>query len=75
MRLFLLTTEHWDYDCNEGFLIRAKDEKSARQMAQERIADEELTHPELWLLPEYSTCECLLAAGEPGILLKSFHAG
>jgi hypothetical protein len=56
-----------------GFIIRAKNEASARKMANEKarcclVKDE-------WLDPSYTSCIELLKSDEEGIILSSFRAG
>ncbi len=60
------------YDENHGFIIRAATEKEAREMAAQDAFDE---GPAVWLDPAATTCERLMVAGEPGIILVDYLAG
>ena len=60
------------YDCNDGFVIRAKSEKQARKLASEDFADE---GKDCWLYSDKSSCEKIKSTGENEIILKDFHAG
>lgn len=66
------------YDKAFGFVVRARDEESARKFAHESAGDENrgeflgkkvaaTTTP--WLDPRYSTCEELKQRGEEGVIL------
>ena len=73
----------WDpwYDKAFGFVVRAKNEQSARAMAHERAGDENRGEflgkvtsktDAPWLDPSYSTCEELLRTGEAEVILRDF---
>lgn len=49
-----------------GVIVRADDEESARNYAVKIHANE---GAKAWILPEYTTCEELEAAGEPGVIM------
>lgn len=49
-----------------GVIVRAEDENSARSYAVKIAANE---GAKAWMLPGYSTCEELEAAGEPGVIM------
>jgi hypothetical protein len=73
MKLFLVErTGPTDYDENSGFLIRAKDENTARLIASQQNGDEDKTE---WLTPFKSKCEEVSKSGDEGVLLRDFHAG
>jgi hypothetical protein len=61
------------YDCNVGFLVRAKSENQARKIASRRHGGDE--SPEKWLDPKRSSCERVRVGGQAGILMVDFHAG
>ena len=68
----------WDpwYDKAYGFVIRAFNERRARQLADGNGSDENgaIKGVKPWLDAKYSTCEELLPDGEPGELLRDFHS-
>lgn len=61
------------YDCNNGFIVRAKDASEARKIASERSFGDEGSA--CWTDSKRSSCEKLSARGKPGIILTDFHAG
>jgi len=71
MQYFLLkrAEEDWDYDQYHGFVIAAKDEAQAREIAQERAG-----WPN-WKDPTRVTCTVLTKPKKAGIILADFHAG
>jgi hypothetical protein len=73
MRLWLLTTNHYDYDQYSGFVVRATNEKKARELAAEACGRSG-NGPE-FLNPKRSKCEPLSARGEAEVILESFNAG
>lgn len=76
MKLFkLYCVEGPGWDCNYGFIVRAKDEQSARALAQFEISDESYESKEFWLDPKFSTCEEVSVKGEAEVILNDFHAG
>ena len=62
--------EPW-YDKNFGFVIRAKNEASARQIAADNASDE---GKDAWLKAEFSDCRILTAVGESGVVETNFAA-
>jgi hypothetical protein len=75
-----------EYDVADGFIVRAEDEQTAREIAAAPIGpilggetefpirawgDE---GPETWLNPKFSTCEEIIPDGEPGIIIRDFNA-
>ena len=77
MKLWLLSVreneEHvWSYDMNYGCVIRAETEGDARTLAETERGFEPKG---AWLNSDYTTCEELIAAGKPGIILEDYHAG
>jgi hypothetical protein len=76
MKLFkLYCVDNPGWDCNHGFVIRAKDEISARNLAQTHIADERSESKDFWLGAKFSTCEEITVKGESEIILNDFNAG
>jgi hypothetical protein len=72
------------YDTNWGFVIRAKSEKAAREMASAIPGDENryswegsrrIIVDSPWLHSEQTTCVPLAARGETEIVLRDFNAG
>ena len=76
MKLFLLEVidddKGFGLDCNYGFVIRAKDEETARKYAANHAADE---GPKVWLNTVFTTCIEIQDEGEGGIILMDFRAG
>jgi hypothetical protein len=74
MRLWLLKRRYAIpvYDCNDGFVIRAGSEVTARFWASQKAADE---GPNTWIDTTHSTCEPLEQDGESGVILIDFNAG
>lgn len=82
MKIFLLESKFdakpWKswYDTAERFVVVAKDEAQARQMATEHGGDEVRNHPDAWLNPKYSTCVVLTTRGPgrrpKGVVLRDF---
>lgn len=62
----------WPYDKNHGYVIRAKTQEDARQMAADRACDEGSA---VWLNPESTMCEELKCEGEPEVCMTDFAAG
>jgi len=58
--------ELW-YDKCFGFVIRAENEKEAREIAAKERGDED---KKAWLSSEYSTCKVLFASGEKGMIIE-----
>lgn len=76
MKLFkLYCVESPGWDCNHGFVIRAKDELAARELAQNQISDEKDESKEFWLDSNFSSCEEIKINGDPEIILNDFNAG
>lgn len=64
------------YDVNLGFIVRAKTEKQAREIAQKQSGgDEKQFAPDAWINPFYSTCTELNAEGKTEIIQSNFRAG
>lgn len=92
MKLYLLRPIHtngddpWEpwYDKAFGFVVRAKDEKAAREFAHADAGDEnrgESLRKKIsdtiapWREPKYSTCiELVPKGGEEGVIIKDFAA-
>ena len=71
------------YDKAFGFVVRAKTEAEARELAHSQAGDEnrgEFSGTKIantktpWLDDKYSSCSILETTGEPGIVIKDFHA-
>ena len=61
--------EPW-YDKAFGFVVEARSEAEARQLANEDGGDE---CGDPWLDPEMSTCERLRTTGKPRIVIQDFR--
>ncbi len=75
MRLFkleMIDEDDRDYDCAHGFVVRASSEAHAREIASGEAGNEKA---EFWKDPDKSRCEVLRVDGDPGIILRDFHAG
>ena len=61
------------WDETIGFVIRAKSEIEAREIANKNSSgvEESIT----WSDPEHSSCVELKTAGEAGVILEAFKAG
>lgn len=59
------------YDKCFGFVVRAKDEATARKIASENTWCED---EEAWLKERYSTCEILTADGKEGMIIEDGKA-
>ena len=68
MKLFLLSTNDYDWDEYDAFLIRAKDEAAARAEAVK------ITENLLWDGDKVS-CEVITVKGKAEIIISSFNAG
>ena len=80
MKLWLLKAhpdnERWGYDCYYGFVVRAVDEKAAREMVP--VGDEgagwrNFGNP--WLDELLTSCVELTVHGKPEVVLSDFSAG
>lgn len=60
--------EPW-YDKAFGFVVRAKDEETARKLASEKCGDEKAN---AWLDAKYSTCDELTSNGEAKVVIRDF---
>ena len=73
-----MKNDPWDpwYDTMQGFVIRAKTEMEARQIAHECGGNENFaireTHP--WKDKKYSTCIELSIKGKQELVLSDFNA-
>ena len=70
------------YDKCFGFVVRAENEESAREIAQDNAHDEkrneffgrkESNTTEPWLNPQYSTCTVLELIGPSELILSDVH--
>jgi hypothetical protein len=75
VKLYLLRrlgSDQVAYDEAEGFVVRAKSHKMARDFAACRSGEEgEIC----WTNPDFSTCEEINADGVGGVVLRDFKAG
>ncbi len=72
MKVFLLERiGESGYDENLGFVIRARNEAHAREIAELHLADEDKG---TWTLASTSTCTVITNAGYMGIILNNFNA-
>ena len=72
MKIFLLRRigdADWDEYLTK--LVRAKNEKQAREMANERVGDE----GRIWTNPNKVSCETLSRKGDPEIIIEQFNTG
>ncbi len=75
------TRKIWSWDCAYGFVVRAEDERSAREfVARSRDRDdwENTTGdegPEAWRDVTLTSCVELTGEGGPEIILRDFVAG
>ena len=73
MKIYLISTDAWTWDCYSDHVIAANSEKEVRELAQDSAADEGssiwLTAPVI-LLGDYKGLN-----QTPFIILSSFHAG
>jgi hypothetical protein len=60
------------YDTAQGFVVRAKSAKRARQIASDFSGDE---GKDTWLLSEKSCCLIIPSTGDEKMVLRSFKAG
>ena len=58
------------YDCAQQFVVRAKDETQARQVASADHGDEGAG---VWLDPACTRCEVVSIAGAPGVVARSYY--
>jgi len=54
-----------------GKVIRAKNVKEARRIANVRVADE----GEIWENPKLTSCKIIKTEGKSEVILNDFHAG
>lgn len=69
------------HDMTYGVVVRAEDERAARQLARSQAGDEvrvDLTasaNRDAWIDPALSNCVELLPEGGPGVIITNFLAG
>jgi hypothetical protein len=73
MKLWVITTEKYDYDEYDGFVIRAKNKKEARELAVKAAKSGDNAY--VFADPERSKCVEILKKGTPEVILSSFNAG
>lgn len=83
MNLYLLQADRGDpkvrevvptYDAAHGFVVRAVDERQARQLAADLCGDE---GPNVWWGGTFTSCELLATNvfGEAEVILRDYNAG
>lgn len=70
-KLARLTEANHRWDRHEGFVIRARNEKYARNLANLEAPKED----NIWLDPKSTTCEPIYPQGPSEVILADFHAG
>lgn len=73
-KLYILEAKRaWEpwYDKASGFIVRAKDAKSARRIAGLEAGDEGY---EVWLNPKKTSCKVLTVVGKQKVILRDFNA-
>ena len=81
MRLWLITpkeetyTSVWEpgYDKAHGFVVRAKTEDKARELANTRSGDEVSEYAGAWLDSNYSDCIELRSTGPEEVIIRDFY--
>jgi len=63
------------WDSFDAFVVRAENEREARELAQREIADEKRVAEDFWLNDGYSKCVVLKETGVSEVILGSFNAG
>ncbi len=61
------------YEYSYGFVIRAKNEKEARTIAEEEAQKRGNEPARWWLNPDTATCIELDPTGEADIIMEDFH--
>jgi hypothetical protein len=74
MALYLLdfVDDDWDYEMADGFVVRAPDTDTARDLAAAQCGVE---GPSFWRDPAKTTCKQLDHDGDSAVILRSFLAG
>ena len=62
-------------DKSFGFVIRAKNEAEAREIASKFGGDEKINCPDVWLNQKYSDCKELTPKGNAGLILQDYQNG
>jgi len=76
MSLYILETEHYDYNEYNGFVIWAIDEVAAREAANDIDTRWPDNSPKVWLDSKLSTCEIIKCDSTSlEVILSSFNAG
>ncbi len=70
MPLYFLSRPDCSYGELREVVVRAKDQKEARQLASAYKGDE---GTEVWLDKKQSTCEKLQVRGKSGVVCADFH--
>lgn len=63
----------YDWDCYDGFIIRASSEEAARQIAESKYRRDEPKG--FWLDSEHSSIEEVFVDGREEVVLSSYVAG
>ena len=71
MKLYYLNFDDCDYDQTNGFIIRAKNEKEARELANSRCSDE----GKIWTDKQKVSCKHIKVSGKSEIILIDFLNG
>ena len=74
MKLWLVSTDAFDYDEYDAFVIRAESAEAAREIAHEHDTDWS-QGKNFWLSSAEVTVTEVSPEGEPGEILASFNAG
>ena len=76
IKLYILNAvKEIPYDSYDSFVVRAPNERKARDYAHDARSNESYQYNNFWLDSEYSSCEVLTVAGEPGVIASSYNAG
>lgn len=76
MKIFkLYCKEHQGWDATHGYVVRSKDEASARQFCYDQTSNSDGTPKSVWLDPAQSTCELVKSSGKQEVILYDYLAG
>jgi hypothetical protein len=68
--------KRWYYDSQHAIVVRAKNEKEARELANQDAGDvTRFGKSDIWLDPTRVVCVVLTHAGKPGVVIVDFRAG
>ena len=74
MKLFKISTEHFEYDQHDAFIIRAADEAEARKIAATNAGMDQWGNGKEFLNSERSECVEVTIDGPTACILGSFNA-